>query len=108
MTARMIVRHGDREWYWQSEDDMLIFAIDRAFRYRLTAGDTVYFSAVGAPVSGRSAATLIIPPSAYVSFSYTNLDGSEIDAVMARVAELVDRDGGVTLDHEDKLVDDGR
>lgn len=101
----MIVRHGEREWIWGCEDDLTLVAIEHVFRDKLTAGETVYFASTGHPVSGREFATLVIPPSAYLSFSYTDYDGEEVTALAARVAELVDRDGGVTLDVDDRIVD---
>lgn len=105
MSGRMIVRHGEREWVWGCDDDLTMVAIERVFRDRLTAGETVYFSAAAHADIGRSYATVVIPPSAFVTFSYTDFDGDALTPLAARVVDLVDRDGGLTLDANDEIVD---
>lgn len=108
MTARIIIRHGgpDREHYWQGEDELLVVAIERAFRRRLTKGQSVYFAATAVPPSERSFGTIIIAPSTFVSFSYMEYDGTGEIPLLDTVEELVERDGGITLDINDELVTD--
>lgn len=102
----MIVRHGNREWIWGCDDDLTLAAIERVFRDKLTAGETVYFSSAAVvEMTGREFATVIIPPSAFVTFSYTEYDGDSLTTLAARVFDLVDRDGGLTVDDNDRIVD---
>lgn len=102
--GRMIVRIGEREWIWDCPDDSLLAAIDHTFRRRLTRGDSVYFSSDAIPEIGRTWATLVIPPSAFVSFSYTHHNGEDFNALTHEVQELVDRDGGLTVNADYQLI----
>lgn len=108
MTARIIIRDGvsDRENYWQGDNDLLAVAIERAFRKRLTSGKSVYFATTAAFPSERAFGTIIIAPTAFVSFSYTEYDGTGDIPLLDVVEALVERDGGVTLDVNDELVID--
>lgn len=106
MSGTMLIRYGSREWIWGCENDLTLVAIERVFRDRLTAGDTVYFSSAAfTPTTGSSFATVVIPPTAFVTFSYTDYDGDALTALAARVVDLIDRDGGLTVDENDEIVD---
>lgn len=102
--AKMIVRHGNREWLWGSEDTALLAAIDVVFRRRLALGETVFFASVSADGSGRSYASLVIPPDAFVQFSYTDFDGDTLTPLAAQVEDQVERFGGIVIGPGDVLI----
>jgi hypothetical protein len=104
VTGRMVVVAGEREWMWGCEDEVLVAAIDRVFRRRLTAGESVYLTSSALETTGRSWATIVIPPGAFVSFSYTDNNSDDVSTLTLQVQELVDRDGGITVDADDQLI----
>ncbi|MDY2669797.1 hypothetical protein [Schaalia hyovaginalis] len=102
--AKMIVRHGNREWLWGTDDTALLAAIDVAFRRRLAMGETVFFASISAESSGRSYASLVIPPDAFVQFSYTDFDGDTLTPLAAQVEDQVERFGGIMIGPGDTLI----
>lgn len=99
-----MVRYRDSEWLIEAPDDV-VAAIDVAYRRRLTKGETVFLSATGAAVSGRTYATVVIPPDAFVTFSYTNYDGQAVTPLAAIVESELDRHGGIVLDENDQVIE---
>ncbi|WP_127842169.1 hypothetical protein [Actinomyces wuliandei] len=106
--ARLIVRSHDREHCWATDNVALCAAIDAVFRYSLSMQETVYLSGAADPVSGRSWATVIMPPGTRLTASYSagaHYDGDTLTAVAAAVRDQVERHGGVTLDADDNIID---
>lgn len=102
--AKMIVRHGHREWLWGTDDTALLAAIDTVFRRRLALGETVFFASISDARSGRSYATLVIPPDAFVQFSYTDFDGDALTPLTAQIEDQVERFGGIMIGAGDVLI----
>ena len=107
MPAKVFFKYEGREFVWATEDTALMAAIDHVFRRRLALGETVFLSSTADAVSGRSHATLVIPPEAWVQFTYTDFDGDALSAVTAQVEDQVERFGGLVLGPGDQIIDQG-
>ena len=103
--AKLIIKYHDREHLWATENTALMAAMDQVFRRRLALGGTVFLSGVADAVSGRSYVTVVIPPGAWVQFSYPDYDGDSPPAVTTLVEDQVERFGGLVLGPEDTIIE---
>lgn len=102
--AKMIIHHQGREFTWGTDDTALMAAMDHVFRRRLALGETVFLSSVAEEFTGRSYATLVMPPDTYLQFTYTEYDGDALTATTALVESEVEKFGGLVIGPGDKIV----
>ncbi len=86
-------------------DDLIVAAIERVTRKRLTSGGTMFFAATGAPESGRERMCVILTPSTHVAFTYTDTTDVGLSPTVDVLQRHIDTHGGIELDVNDLPVE---
>jgi hypothetical protein len=105
----MIVSYFGREHLWQG-DDLILGAMERVIRERLSAGLTMYFSSTSAAESGREHGTIVLTPQTSVLCTYSDLGADpntnpQLIETIALLRRHVDVHGGICLDENDLPVE---
>lgn len=110
MTGRIVINYFGRESLFGS-DDLIVAAVERVVRERLTQGRTMFLSATAIPESGREHITQMLTPQTWVLFTYDDLGGADPNqnpkllATIEMLRQHVEKYGGICLDEDDLPVE---